>query len=167
MAGFFSVGAFLGVLAGVGSMPVEREIVELAVWRVEALSSMSRDLEKLWEGPSKAIAADMRDFFFGDSNGDTMPADDDVWVRVVFAGPKGSGLEVELRGGGVLVRWAEMRADLRGENGSQPSPNPCLGVGGVCILPGGEGVDGAMAGAIVIQVWSAAAVTRFHSRASR
>ena len=147
------MGAFLGVLAGVGSMPVVREMVALAVRRAEVLSSAPSEGAAL-EGPgtdSAQSSTDVRAFFLGDSKGETMPADDDAWDRVVLEGPKGSGFEEELRGGGVLLelRCAEMRADLRGEKGSQWSPNPCLGVGGVCSLPGGGGVDERMAGAIV------------------
>lgn len=61
----------------------------------------------------------MRGFFLGDSNGETMPATEDAWVRgfLVGVGPNGSELAREEGGGGVrfAARWAEIRADFRGE----------------------------------------------------
>jgi hypothetical protein len=50
----------------------------------------------------------------------------------------------------------EMRADLRGEKGSQESQYPNLGVLGVWTLPGGEGVATAKFEAIVsaLMTWS-------------
>ena len=68
----------------------------LAVWRVEDLSAPSNDeaFEESRPDPSPVAADDIRTLFFGDSKGDTMPADDEVWVRVDLAGPKGSGVEV-------------------------------------------------------------------------
>lgn len=91
-------------------------------------------------------------FLMGDRAGEAM-VDDSIVEAVALFAEWGNWCErfrgdvTEEEGDGVLamdVRFAEMRADLRGENGSQLSLKPpSLGVGGEWIREGGGGVDGA------------------------
>ena len=125
-AAVFSLGGFCGVLEGVGSMPVAREMDVAG----------ARDASFAWLRPSAAAALAVlsavrvpdtrRDdsaagwgFLRGDGTGETMAAS---LLRVLIAflvvrGDVGCWREREVCGEGVrfAVRWEEIRADLRGE----------------------------------------------------
>lgn len=74
-----------------------------------------------------------RRFFIGETAG--VAKEDFVEEWVDWCEERGEGVRL------VDCCRAEMRADLRGEKGSQESQYPCLGVPGVRTLPGGEGVE--------------------------
>src|SRR5262245_38700812 len=121
MAGFFSVGGFFGVLAGVGSMPVRCEMVVapdlpiLSIPREAAATALDSAVRRC--GPCSGSMAELeRCFFWGVENGETMP------VAAVVAGRRCVFLVArkemrslrELRGDGVRFAacWEEIRADL-------------------------------------------------------
>jgi hypothetical protein len=147
-AAFFSLGAFLGVLAGVGSMPPPRETVvgPRRWWSIlsrprAAAASAVLSAVKAPDARRTESAAGTR-FFCGVAVGDTMAAVDGRCVGFAVRGDFRWRLDDE-PGDGVLfeARCDEMRADFRGEYGSQESAYPCFGVGGVRMPGGGDGVE--------------------------